>query len=117
MLRVRWIERTDNGAGLPGAVLPNQELWTVRQAESDTVSRPNADIDQGRPKRVAQPLQLGAAHDAALEDQDRVIGTGPRGVAEVVQQRTFRIRLERRRDAGVIVRQPWPRSTHDDPPR
>jgi hypothetical protein len=110
VLGVDGVQRDDHGAELPDGKLGDGKLRAVGQQQRDAIAAADAERRERGGEGVAERVELTPRDAASLEDQRRGAGPFCDVPVDVVDQRAGRIRLERRRDAGVVVRQPpWGR--------
>src|SRR5690606_26128385 len=72
----------------------------------DAVAAADAERGEGGGALRAEPIELGPAHAAPLEDQGRCVRALPGMAPQVVEQRAFGVRREGRGNAFVVVSEP-----------
>ncbi len=107
--RIQW---RDNRAKFPRSKLRDKELRTVWEQQRDAIAASDPERRERRRARIAQPVERGVGHRRAFEEQCRRVGPVARCVGEIVDERARRIRLECRRHALVIVKEPGRRRGH-----
>jgi hypothetical protein len=106
VLGVNRVEGADDRADLPGAELGDRKLRTVRQQQRDAIAAPDPERRERRRAGVAQSIELAPGDRRAFEEQRRLRGPLARDIREVVEKGPIRIRRQRPRDAGVVMRLP-----------
>ena len=100
------IQRHDDAARFPDAVLRHHELRAIGKEQRDPVAGTNADRRQGRREGIASAGSSSGTRSTSLEQQRRRVSLVAREIRQVVEQRPIRVGDKRGSDVGVVMRQP-----------